>query len=560
MITDIHIKNFSIIESAQVQFHDGFHVLSGETGAGKSIIMQAISFAFGARGDPESIRSGAEEATVTLCMDPSESPLTLERLEELGVSLEGGEGQLFIRRTLNAAGRSRAYLNDQPVTLKTLQVLGRSSVNLVGQHAAGQLMEEAYLLKLLDQYGSHDKELSQFQQSLSVYRDAKEKLSALKERIASSQEQEDFLRFQLNELEDAGLKDGEEAELEIQKQRLKHRVALATHSFEMIQSLIESDDSLLNRLGQALQVAEKMKSLDDSLAYLSEDLSHALEKVDSVSHRLRDYSQGLEEDPKSFDQIEERLSRICELKRKFKLDESGLIAKLSELKIQVGELEDFDGHLSEYEAKLTEAGDKLKKTATALHDKRKKAAKKISGKLEKTLKDLALPHARVNWSLSKMESLDRYRSHGPDEMTLQVSFNPGEEMRPFEEVISGGELSRLLLAMYEILFPGNLFVTFVFDEVDTGVGGGVAELIGRKISALSRQAQVLCITHLPQIACQARWHYSVEKKVDCGRTFSKIRLLDKEERVQEIARMLAGVKVTSQAIKHAQELLKSSAA
>jgi DNA repair protein RecN (Recombination protein N) len=248
------------------------------------------------------------------------------------------------------------------------------------------------------------------------------------------------------------------------------------------------------------------------------------------------------------------------LKRKYGLEEAGLVAKHAELKLALAELTDFDSVLEEKESAVKKTLGRLVKDTRALHDGREQAAKKISRKLEATLKDLALPHAKISWIVDAFPSPEEYKSYGGDRMRLMVSFNPGEELRPFEEIISGGELSRLLLAIYEILFSDSLLETFVFDEVDAGAGGGVAELIGRKLAALGQRAQVFCITHLPQIACQGQWHFSVEKAVRRGRTFSEIRLLNAAERVQEIARMLAGVEVTGRALEHAKELLKNYAA
>jgi DNA repair protein RecN (Recombination protein N) len=282
--------------------------------------------------------------------------------------------------------------------------------------------------------------------------------------------------------------------------------------------------------------------------------------VDTASRHLTDYSSHFDEDPAELDQIETRLALLSELKRKYRMDEKGLIAKREELAIQMSELENFDEIIREKQNALAEATRKLEELAKSLNAKRKAAGKKLSTQLEKVLKDLALPHAKIFFLLEFLPSVTQYSSTGGDKLSLMISFNPGEETRPFEEVISGGELSRLLLAMYEILFPPDQFETLIFDEVDAGVGGKVAELIGRKLEALSKKSQVLCVTHLPQIACHAAWQYSVEKAVREGRTFSQIRLLKKEDREQEIARMLAGVKITEQALKHARELLKNAAA
>ncbi len=560
MISEVHINNLSVVESLQVKFQKGFHVISGETGAGKSILLQAIAFALGARADVDLIRSGAEEATVTLLIDPEKLP-SLSRLGEgLGVDLVNEEGLLYLKRTLNQNGRSRAFVNDDPVTLKTLQTLGESLVHIVGQGAAGQLFEEKFLQNLVDRYGGHESLLASYHEAYRQFHQALAEKEAFLERLNQAREQEDFLRFQYEELQKAKLREGEEEELEARKNRMKHKVALVTQTYEINLALAESEDSISDRLGRVRTLAEKAVSFDESLQEVVQSLSDAVQAVDVAARFLGNYSSQLTEDPAELEQIEDRLASLADLKRKYRLDEKGLIQKLKELAQKMGELENFEGLQEEKEKTLEVAAQKVSGSAEALHSKRKIAGKKLATQIEKVLKDLALPHSRIQFFLQKFENMTSFNPDGPDTLSLLVSFNPGEELRPLAEVISGGELSRLLLALYEILFPPDQFGTLLFDEVDTGVGGKAAELIGRKLEVLSKKSQVFSVTHLPQIACHADWQYLVEKEVRQGRTYSQIRLLKNEEREVEIARMLAGVKVTEQALKHARELLRNAAA
>ncbi|MFO1463135.1 MAG: DNA repair protein RecN [bacterium] len=559
MLSEIHIKNFNIAESVRVEFGRGFHVLSGETGAGKSILLQAIAFALGERADSETIRAGAEEAVVSLVFETASNRGARELLEGLGLS-PSEDGVLYLKRSLNAAGRSRALINDEPVTLKTLQALGEKLVHLVRQHAAHRLLEEDFLLDLLDRFGGHEAALAEYRERWSAWREAAAAWQALNERVAQTRQQEEFLRFQGEELKQAALRLGEEEELESLKARMKHRVALAGYSYELLQSLVEGDDSVSDRLGKARHLAAKAAELDEGLAPLGAPLDEAIAAVDAASRLLGDYSQRLQEDPGELDAVEDRLAAISDLKRKYRLDEAGLIAFAEELAAKLGELENFDQALSSAEARQAGAESALREAAQALHAKRKATAKRLGAKLLQSLKELALPQAQIRYLLEPAKQLSEYREGGADRLSLLVSFNPGEDPRPFEDIVSGGELSRLLLAFYEIVFPAEEIGTFIFDEVDAGVGGKVAELIGRKLEALSAKAQVLCVTHLPQIACHAARHYTVEKSVRGGRTFSEIKLLQKDDREREIARMLAGVEVTPQALKHARELLKNTAA
>ena len=560
MLQELHIENFNIIEKAQVQFQEGFHVLSGETGAGKSFLVQALSFSLGARANVEQIREGAPEATVTAVFLLPQQKEIREALDALGLELAPEDPHLYFRRTLNQKNRSRAFLNDKPISLKVLQEIGYRLVHRVGQNAAQQILEEGFLIQLLDQFGTHQKQLKKYQLALTDHQEATAAMKQLDTRVAQAREQEDFLRFQCQELSEAKLFEGEEEELEKTKSRLKHRVALAQHTFELIQNLWEGEGAAVDRLGQAQTISEKAQALDPSLERVSRAIREASENLEGLGSVLQAYSQELEAEPGSLDEIETRLAQIHELKRKYRLEVPELLEKLSRLKDQLNELEDFEGSIREKTERVQSTQQKLSKAAKELHLARQQAGKNISTKLQKNLKELALPHAEIYWKVKLIQDLDEFRQDGPNRLTLYISFNPGIQPRPFQEVISGGELSRLLLAIFEVLYPPTLFGTFVFDEVDSGVSGSVAELIGKKLSRLSAQSQVLCITHLPQIAGQASWQYAVEKEIIKGKTFSRIRRLKEEERVQEIARMLAGVQVTDQALQHAREMLKNSAA
>ena len=559
MLSEIHIKNFNIVESLKVEFGEGFHVLSGETGAGKSILLTALAFALGAKADAETVRSGAQEATVTLAIEiPPASPFSTFA-ESLGLAAPE-DGIFYLKRSLNVSGRSRALINDEPVTLKTLQAFGERLVHLVRQHAAHRLLEEPFLLGLIDRFGAYDAAIQAYRERFKEQRASEKEWEALSARVEKTRQQEEFLRFQCEELAKAALRPGEEEELEGIKSRLKHRVALAEQSYELSQILVEADDSISNRLGKALHLAEKGRALDETLAPLAQHIEEAIAAIQGAERVVSDYGQSLEEGPSDLDALESRLAMIATLKRKYQRNEAGLVELNESLSQSLGELENFDRILEIAAKKREESAQGLRDAARDLGTKRRAAAKRLSAKLLEALKDLALPHARLEFKLGKIEELAEYRSDGGDRLSFQVSFNPGEEPRPFEEIVSGGELSRLLLAFYEIVFPAQEVGTFVFDEVDAGVGGKVAELIGRKLEALASKAQVLCVTHLPQIACHADHHYRVEKTVREGRTYSEIRNLKGEERAREIARMLAGVEITPQALKHAKELLKNAAA
>jgi len=522
--------------------------------------IEIIAFALGARADAEDIRAGQEEASVTLVVEAPKTKEFAALLSELAIGATLEDGLIFLRRSLNAAGRSRAFLNDEPVTLKALQTVAQSLVNLVAQHASQKLFKESYLLESLDRFGGHETKLVEYQKAFRDFRTKQKDFLELQARVEATRQQEDFLRFQWQELSKARLQEGEEEELEGRKKRLKHAVNLASQSFERHEALSEAEDSISDRLGRVLATAEKSSNLDPSLGSLVEALRDSTLALDRASDQLRDYRRGLQEDPEELENLENRLALIHELKRKYRLELPALVLKSEELQGQIDELENFSDKLGQLDSELQNSRKNLENQAKALSQVRGETAKRLAKQLEKILKELALPHARIKIQIQALTQAEEYRENGSNQLSLEVSFNPGEEARPIGEVISGGELSRLLLAFCETLFSKEELGTLIFDEVDTGIGGGVAELLGKRLKGLSQKSQVLCVTHLPQIACHSDWHYRVEKEVKAGRTFSKILLLGKEERVGELARMLAGVKVTEQALKHARELLKNAAA
>ncbi|MGH7831540.1 MAG: DNA repair protein RecN, partial [Candidatus Binatia bacterium] len=480
---------------------------SGETGAGKSIFLQAIVFALGARAETDWIRSGAEEASVTLELDLSGRPGAGERLAALGIPFDAREGCLQLRRSLNAGGRSKAYLNDVPVNLKTLQTLSESWIHLVGQHAAQDLLAEGRLLGLLDRFAAAEAPREGYRRALRRFRECRQELDALRQRVARHREQEDFLRFQNAELEKAQLQIGEEEALEAKKNRMKHQVILAEMSDEIQRGLQEAEGNVFDTLGKLLHLARKAEHYDAGFAALRASLDQAMAPLQEAVRWVQDYRSGLQDDPEALDQLEGRLARLAELKRKYRADIPALIAKREALNRQVGELENFEEDLRKLEASLGAAAQAVREAAEALRALRNKAAGRLKAPLAKALRDLALPHAEIDWKLFPLEA-DEFRDDGADRLAVMVSFNPGEEKRPLAEVASGGELSRLLLALYEILFPPEDFLTLIFDEVDSGVGGKVAELIGCKLQQLSQKAQVFCVTHLAQIACHADRHYA----------------------------------------------------
>lgn len=560
MLSELHIKNFSIIEDVQIKFQPGFQALSGETGAGKSFLVSALQFVLGARADGSLLRSGAEEAQVVAVLDGVPEDLLNELQAELGIAVDGVSEGLILKRLLSASLRSRAFLNDHPVSLKTLQKIGKRMIRHVGQFAAQELFSESFWLDALDRFGRLQPFRRNYHQALTRYQECARQLAELTGRLETSKQREDFLRFQLQELKSAKLKGGEEEDLEAQKQRLKHRVALVSHARQIAQNLSEGEEPLTERLAKACQGAQKASGLDASLVSLHQILREASERVETAAALLREYGGELEGPAENFDRVEGRLEKLHQLKTKYRMQIPQLITLSRQLEKDLAQLEDAEIYLEDSKNALAAAEKKLLQTAKALGQKRRAVSEDLGGRLKENLRTLSLPHVQLHWEFIPFESLAEYKNYGGETVELKISFNPGENPKPFREIISGGELSRLFLALFEIRSPVEGALTFILDEVDSGVGGAVAEQIGNKLSRFGRVAQVLCITHLPQIASRASSQFVVKKNVRKGRTYSEIRLLNPEERVQEIARMLAGVKVTERALQHARELLSRTAA
>ncbi|MCP5468007.1 MAG: DNA repair protein RecN [Deltaproteobacteria bacterium] len=559
MFQEISIQNFGLIEKIILDFHEGFHAISGETGAGKSILLQAIAFALGSRVDKDCLRSGCDEAVVTLVFEmPPKSDLQ-QFMQEKALD-EAGLNTVILRRHFSSSGRSRAYVNDQNVSLKIIQEIGEKLCNQVGQHAAQKLLKNDYLLSLLDQMGGHLPLVQEYQDAYRDYKQILKQVEALEERVRQVKEQEDFLRFQYQELDAAELRVGEQEELESLKQRLKNSANLHDTSYKMLRLLAEDEDSLTEQISKLQVLDKKLFQWEETSLPWGEQINELAEQSQELIQHIQHYHANLPSPEQDLDTIESRLDLLQRLQKKYRLGIEELIQKHQQLKVQLDECEDFDYLLKEHQARIQQSKEDLLEKAQKLTKTRQKTAEKITHQLVQSLEALAMPQTRVNWKFDLYQKIEDFHERGGESMCFELSFNPGEPLKALEQVASGGELSRLLLALYEILFHKKSAAVLIFDEVDTGVGGKVAELIGQKLQSLGKKSQVIAVTHLPQIASLAKWHYLVSKKVQNKRTISEISLLDGEERLQEIARMLAGVRITAQALENARQLLGEFAA
>ena len=570
MLRLLRIANFAIIDSLEVEFGPGLNVLTGETGAGKSIIFEALDLTLGGRAGAGLIRAGAEEAVVETLFELPGTPggqAARKILEEAGVEV-GPDRELIVRRRVTPAGRSRIYLNGALGTAATLAAVGERLVNIHGQHAHQALLRPAAHLGLLDEFAGLGEELGKLEEAVRALREAERALARHGQGARERAQRAGMLRFQAEEIERARLSPGEMEAIDAELPRLRNAERLGTLAGELYQKLYEAEGSVSERLGEVQRGLGRLAEMDPARARWEEEAASLLAQAESLAEALRAYAGGAEHDPARLEQLEARRALLRELRRKYGGGEAECLAFLARTKEELASLSDEAGG----EARLSAGRDRLRaeagRLARAVSEARRKAAKKLDKGMAEGLAELGLKGAVFETKLAHAEDPEgfleiggrkvRLRADGADECEFFFSPNPGEPPRPLARVASGGELSRLMLALESVLRRGDLIPTLVFDEVDAGIGGAVAEVVGRKLLEVSRDHQVLVVTHLPQVASLADRHFGIEKRVAKGRTAASIRPLDGEARVEEVARMGAGLEITPAARAHAKEMLRGA--
>jgi len=547
MLKSLSIQNFAIIDSLHLEFEEGFNVLSGETGAGKSILVQALGLILGDRAYSELIRTGAEECEVHATFQTSRSA---KLPDWLNVDLKDKEWQLSIKRVIQNNGKGKVWINQESASVASLQELAQCLMEIVGQNESQSFREEGAAQNYLDEFGNHGLVLREYQRCFENYRQAQEKLRNAETQIRQTREREDFYRFQLNEIAQAALKEDEEESLAQEKNILAHAGKLS-ETLHLLEGLLYSaNDSAIELLGRGQNLFEKIEAIDSRLSMRKSQLQGIVSEVDDFSRFLQDYARKIDFDPQRLDEIESRLELLHSLQKKYSRDVTQLLEWQKTLEVQLGSLEDQDLQIEELRKVAGAAHEELLLEAEKLTQARKVSGKKLSQSLSKELELLSMPKTRfeVRFEVQEPGLL------GADQISFWMSPNSGEELKPLEKIASGGELSRILLALKSIQV--SQVKAYLFDEVDTGIGGAVAEAVGNKLKKISESSQVICITHLPQVASLADVHYRILKSEKKGRVNTQIKRLDEEGREEEIARMLAGVKITEQARMNAREMLK----
>ena len=563
MIKEIRIRNFAIIENLAVNFEQGLNVLTGETGAGKSIILGALNLLLGGRADTDSIRSGETTAFVEGAFEVTD-PATLDLIRECGIEMEDGE--LLVKRQVSNAGKNRCLLNDSPVTVSTLAKIGDRLVDLHGQHDHQALLHPETHIDLLDLYGKSQELRNEFALNFSDYQTQSKKFQSMKMDEQERLQKEEFLSFQLAEIDATGLSEEEEEEIKAESHKLKHAEKIRA-GLQQSQSLLTDDQgSILENLGQVLKELEAVLEIDPGLAETVERSRSAYYELEEVVESLRSYNRSLEFNPNRLEEIEDRLAEINGLKRKFGNDITEILKRRDQIAEELQQLASNDENMKALEEELRQKEKVLSKLAIRLAEKRESAAKNFTASVEKELKELSMGNVQFGVRFDYPSDPDGFILFRKEKMkasatglgTLEFMFspNPGEELRPLVKIASGGEVSRVMLALKSILNDQDTIPVMIFDEVDTGIGGGVAEKVGLKLQKVASAKQVLCITHLPQIAGLASSHFRIEKQIKSKRTHSTIHQLEHEERVEELARMSSGETITDASLEHAREMLR----
>ena len=552
MLTDLSIKNIAIIDSLQLSFRTGLTVLTGETGAGKSIIIDAVGLIMGARAYSDLIRSGAEEAVVEAIFDISRLPELRRQIEDAG--LESGN-ELLIKRSISRSGKNRIFINGGMATLALLADISRCLINIYGQHESQTLLKPDNNLLLLDAFAGLTTQREEFTGIFGQVQAVQERLVRLEDEEREAARKLDLLSFQSAEIAMANLRSGEEEELEERRQVLASAEKLGGASTEAFERLYGGDGAILGQLRRINSSITELALIDPELGELSANMESAYLQLEDAAISLRNYASRIEADPAALQQTDDRLDQIGRLKKKYAPTTGGILAFKQEIDAELDLLRGREQDRHQLEVTRDELTTMLITQGRDLTKRRTKAAAALKKALEAEAHQLAMKNAIFEITL---DALTEPRTSGFERIEFLFSPNPGEAPRPLARIASGGELSRLMLAIKQVLPEGDV-PTLVFDEVDAGIGGATAELVGRKLKNVAAQQQVLCITHLPQVAVFADHHLRVEKMVTDNRTSTQVMLLEGNERTREIARMLAGATITDSAVSHATEMLAAAA-
>ncbi len=556
MLQELRIKNFAIIDELNLSFSKGLNILTGETGAGKSIILNAVHLLLGDKAPEEWIRSSEEEASVEALFDLTGNREVNERITRRAPPLQGSgeEDYVLIRRVISRSSRGKVFINGNLATLGALSEIGEGLLTIYGQHEHQSLQRIETHIDILDEFGGLIRLRGEFQKEYQEFVSLSEEVETIRAEKERRAKERELMAFQSKEIEVSGIQIGEEESLKEDRTVLTHAKKLMDFAHASEETVYSEQGSAIERIQRILHQGREMAAIDPTLSQPLKSLESTLIQLEEIALALRDYSRRVEINPMRLEEIENRLEEIDRLKRKY----GSTIEEILSFKQKVDEaLKSFtsdEERLSQLEKHLEPLQQKVIGLGEKLSEERKKVALDLKKSVEKELNSLGMKKTSFEIHIDPLP----LSLKGVDRVEFLISPNVGEEVKPLAKIASGGELSRMMLAMKRILAKVGGRQVLVFDEVDSGIGGAMAEVVGKKLRELSRHHQVICVTHLPQIACFADQHHSVRKEVKSGRTITLVDRLDKESIVDEVARMLGGVKVTEKTRAHAKEMIENA--
>jgi DNA repair protein RecN (Recombination protein N) len=552
MLTSLCIENFAIVSQLELDFRQGMTAFTGETGAGKSIMIDALMLALGWRADASVIRPGQEKCDITACFHIDSHAAPAQWLNEHEVSHE--EGEIFLRRVVNAEGRSKSYINGQPFPLQKIKELSEMLVDIHGQHQYQTLLQHATHRHQLDQFANHSHLLAEVEGLYAQCQNIKQQLTHI-EKQTSFQERKQMLEQQLEELTELGLEEGEMQRLHEEHQLLHHAVEYLERTHN-ISTLLNGDEqtNVCFFLNQSLQLLANLPVEQSAVKTAAELLNSALIQCEEAQNEINNFAEQVQLDPERLQEVEDRISILHQSARKYHIDASQLPSHFSTLQTELNTLESLtDEHIQLKTAYQQHLQD-YERAAVALRESRQVHAEKLAAEITAIIRKLGMPKGYI---VVEITPLDKIYEHGQDKIEYKVCTNPGMTPDTLAKIASGGELSRISLAIHMLTAQRGATPTLLFDEVDVGIGGATAALVGELLRTLGERLQVFCVTHQPQVASYAHHHYIVEKFTQNEQTFSRIQLLEDQQKIDEIARMLGGITITEQTLSHAREMLES---
>ncbi|MCY4131427.1 MAG: DNA repair protein RecN [Nitrospira sp.] len=557
MLTELRISHFALIESLELEFSPGFQVFTGETGAGKSLLVDALILLLGGRSSAEHIRSGAKEATLEAVFSLSGHPLILEKLKEWDLLPEGTQ-DLLLRRTLSREGRSRMYVNGRLVPLHQMVELGGWLVDIHGQHEQQSLLSPKVQLNVLDAFGGLLSLCDEYATHYHRWQDLVRAVADAMQRAKERREREEFLHFQSEELGKAQLVPGEDEALVREHRKLQNSGRVLEIVNQAYDLLYDNQASVLSQLTEVRKLVHELGTIDDNVRNWHESIEGGIAQIEELVWATRNYKDGFEHDPARLAQIDERLALLQRLKKKYRESLEDLLARQTRIQSELEELANIEERTQDLQQQVSQAYQDALVLGQKLSEARQAVTRKLEERITAELAHLMMDKSRFHVGLTAASEVEQAGPNGLDQIEFAFCANPGESLHPLARVASGGELSRLMLALKTVLASVDQVPVLIFDEVDAGIGGNVASTMGERLKALGQTHQVMCITHLPQIAAQAHHHYLVKKESVDKRTVAMVTRLSAEEREEEIARMLGGATITRTVRKAAGEMLDAT--